>query len=50
MERGCARSVSHSAFKLLRLVCDTAALRPKMPACFLLRFFVPLLLNFRHVR
>jgi len=27
MERGCARSVSRSAFKLLRLVCGTAALR-----------------------
>src|ERR1019366_10545667 len=29
-ERGCARSVSRSTFKLLRLVCDTAALRPAL--------------------
>src|SRR5882724_10979734 len=26
-ERGCVQSTSRSAFKLLRLVCDTAALR-----------------------
>ena len=29
-ERGCARSVSRSAAKMLRLVCDTAALRQIM--------------------
>jgi hypothetical protein len=30
-ERGCARSVSRSASALLRLVCDTAALRNRVP-------------------